>query len=221
MYLKLHFLGPQYEGITRSSISSRIGINGIENFTWLTFQLLVGQKPSNNIGVYWAIGFDKHSKIPSQYSIYGFITLTYISSFKILDFPNFKYFETPLLMNFSFSIDFKASSPQIGWKKTSFQIPLGSLGQPWLSNFHNQIVGPSLGLHIEFIGNILLYIIGHLRKSTKNWKKCMFVYPTNTPYSSFKYPWTHDLKSRIFFINWGMNGCSCKAINAFIKSANT
>jgi len=43
------FLGPQYGGIARSSISSKVGTNGIKNLTLLTFQLLVGQKPSNNI----------------------------------------------------------------------------------------------------------------------------------------------------------------------------
>jgi len=79
------FLGPQYGGIAGSSISSKIGIDGIENFTWLTFQLLVGQKPSNNIRLCWRIDFDKQFKIPSQYSIYGFMTLAHISSFKILD----------------------------------------------------------------------------------------------------------------------------------------
>ncbi len=37
------------------------------------------------------------------------------------------------------------------------------------------------------------------------------------PHPSFKYPWTQDLKSRIFLINEWMNGCSYGAINIFIK----
>jgi hypothetical protein len=45
-------------------------------------------------------------------------------TFHLSKFQNSKYFEIPLLMNLSFSIDFESSSPQIGWKKTSFAIPL-------------------------------------------------------------------------------------------------
>jgi hypothetical protein len=58
------------------------------------------------------------------------MTITYISSFKILSFKNFKYFEIPLLINFSFFIDFEASFPQIKWKGIGFGIPLGNLGRP-------------------------------------------------------------------------------------------
>ncbi len=129
-------LGPQYEGIVGSSISSKIGTSGIKNLTWLIFQLLISQKPFNNIGLCWGINFNKHFKIPSQYSIYGFMTLAYISSFKILSFQNSKYIKIPLLMNFSFSIDFETPFPQIRQKGTTFGIPLGNLGWLWSFDFH-------------------------------------------------------------------------------------
>ncbi len=95
------------------------------------------------------------------------MTFAYISSLKTLSFQNSKCFKIPLLMNFSFSTNFEASFPNRK-KGTSFEIPLGNLKQPWSSNFHNQIVGPSLGLHIEYVWNTLYNIISHLIKSTKN-----------------------------------------------------
>lgn len=56
--------------------------------------------------------------------------LAYISSFRILSFQNFKYFEIPLLMNCTFFTNFEASFPQIGQKGIGFGIPVGSLGRP-------------------------------------------------------------------------------------------
>jgi hypothetical protein len=70
------------------------------------------------------------------------MAFVYISSFTMFNFQNSKYFEMPLLM--TFSIEFEASLPQIGWNGTRFGTPLCSLGQPWLLNFHNQISRPSM-----------------------------------------------------------------------------
>jgi hypothetical protein len=116
------------------------------------------------------------------------MAFAYVSSIKILSFHNSKYFKVPLLKKNSFSINFEVSFPQIGRKITDFGIPLRSSGQPSSSHFHNQIVGPSLGLHIESIGNTLYYITSHPKKSTKNQKRCMSGCPTNTSSPSFKYP---------------------------------
>jgi hypothetical protein len=75
------------------------------------------------------------------------------------------------------------------------------LGQPWLSNFHNWIVGPSSRLHIEYVRDTLYCMISHLKESIKIWQRCMSMCPTNTLGPFFKYPWTQDLKSRISCIN--------------------
>jgi hypothetical protein len=54
------------------------------------------------------------------------------------------------------------------------------LGLPWSFDFHNQIIGPSLGLHFESVGDTLYYITSQPKESTKNRKRCMFMCPTKT-----------------------------------------
>jgi hypothetical protein len=91
--------------------------------------LLDNHKPSNNIRLWCGSVFDKILKIPSQYSILPMV-LVYISSFIMLNFQIFKYFEIPLLMDISFSIEIQALLSQITQNVVCFGTPLESLRWP-------------------------------------------------------------------------------------------
>jgi hypothetical protein len=73
------------------------------------------------------------------------------------------------LVNFSFSIDFKTSLPQI------------------------KQYGARLGTPIRSFGDVVQNI-GQLNDSTMNLKKCILICPTKVLRPSFKQPTTHDFK---------------------------
>jgi hypothetical protein len=100
-----------------------------ESCRQLTFQLLDNHKPSNNIKLWCGSAFDKTLKIPSHYSILPMV-LVYISSFIMFNFQNSKYFEIPLLMDLSFSIEIQTLLSQITQNVVSFGTSIESLGWP-------------------------------------------------------------------------------------------
>jgi hypothetical protein len=73
-------------------------------------------------------------------------------------FQNSTYLDSPTLMNFSFSIDFNASLPQIGRYGTRLGTPIGNFGDPSKLHFHNLIGGPYVELQTLFVDETLFYM---------------------------------------------------------------
>ncbi len=132
-------------------------------------------------------------------------------------FQNSMYLDSLTLINFSFSTNLTASWPQIERCGTRLGSQVGIFGDPSSLAFHNQIGGPSMGLQMLSIGEILYCITNQPNESTKNLKRCILVRPTKVSTPSFKQPRTHVLKSIIFLINYRMKGISYKTMKAFIK----
>jgi len=117
--------------------------------------------------------------------------------FNVPTFLNSIFFEIMLLMNLSFSPTLNSSFPHIEQNGTRFKTPTNNFAHLVPSFFHNLMARPSLKFHKTSIGDTLYCITSHPILSTKNWNKCIFIWPTRTSKPSFKYPLTQDLKSRI------------------------
>jgi hypothetical protein len=61
-------------------------------------------------------------------------------------FQKSTYLDSLELKNFSLSIDFNASLPQIGHYKIRLGTPIGNFGELFGLYFHNLIKSPSIGL---------------------------------------------------------------------------
>jgi hypothetical protein len=83
-------------------------------------------------------------------------------------FQKSTYLDNLTLINFSLCTTLIASWPQIGRYGTRLGTLGASFGDPFTLVFHNWIVGPSMGLQMLLVSEVLYYIIGQLDESTKN-----------------------------------------------------
>jgi hypothetical protein len=73
----------------------------------------------------------------------------FISYVELCTMPTFQkstYLDTPKLINLSLSINFNASSPQIGRYRIGLGTLIGNFSEPSALVFHNLIDGPSIRL---------------------------------------------------------------------------
>jgi hypothetical protein len=77
------------------------------------------------------------------------------------------YLDSPELINFSLSINFDASLPQIGRYRIGLGTLIGNFGELFGLTFHNLIGCPYIGLHTGSTGEPCITSLANLRNQQK------------------------------------------------------